>query len=636
MAHDTADKFYNPLKRYQSYAYHHILIACDSTQTAREIETAGNITELQRTRQQSGTADSKYTAQVTKLGGKFVVLVDGLIDSDFYINKAEWSTMIAPTEEDQHSMLNIDGKIEIFEPYGVAFMERLVNLGSELGTDMTGILFLLKTVFVGYLDSEPPPYNVVMLPQYRPFLFTMTNITSIIDETGALYEMTVFGASNGFAKLSHVSNMGKGLSVAIDTKDTVTTALRKTFDEINKLYLIEAQKLGIDLADDGKTFAEGGQFRQVKYSIISEDYDSQDYYAGTNENTLTEIKNGIVGINFGEGATIDDIIDQLMRSSKEVMDDAGADGTKYIYKINSMLESTPTEMEIVYQVNKYKVATTPYLAVQNKTPSDIPPDQIREYNYIFTGKNTDILELDIKMNMGMAFFHTASSSTHPITQDAYVDGASQERSAGSGDGGANTADGKIRPITPLFLGDKVTDSTIRNSKAPISSATFQALLERHAFLESTAVTIKIIGDPILMSEMLVTTEETTEANAGQDKRRSYLATPIIFKINIQYPIDGTLKPFWYQGLYTLQKADNVFVDGSFTQTLTLYSLPTISDSSTVVEKEVKTSKDKKEGTGGKAIGTDTEGQAVGNNEDMTVAAVVQSQTGVKPNSVQSK
>lgn len=590
MAHDNTNKFYNPLKRYQTYAYYHILIACDSTQTAREIEKAGNITELQRARQQSGdTADSKYAARNAANGGKFVVLIDGLTDSDFNVDSVEWSTMIAPTEAEQHSMLNIGGKLQIHEPYGVAFMERMVNLGSSLGTDMTGILFMLKTVFVGYRDGEPPPYNVTMLPQYRPFLFTMTNITSVINENGSQYEMTVFGASNGFAKLPHVSNMGKGFSVTLNTSDTLTVSLQKAFKEINRLYLTQAELMDIVLTQGPEleqTFAEGGNFRRVKYSIKSVDYDTPDYSAGTNENTLTEGEKGTVTINMGEGATIDDIVDKIMRSSKEVMDDAaGKPGERYIFKINSMLESTPAEMEIVYQVNKYKSATTPYLAVQNKIPSDIPADEIREYDYIFTGQNTDILDLDIKMNMGMSFFHTASSSTHPISQNAILGGTEQTNVAGACDGGTNTADGKTRPRTPLFLGDKVTDSTIRNCKAPVSTATYQSMLERHAFLESTAVTMKIAGDPGIMAEMLITEENTAADDVGQNKRRSFLATPIIFKINIRYPIDGKLKPFWYQGLYTLQKVDNIFSDGSFTQVLTLYSLPTVTDSSSAADAE---------------------------------------------------
>jgi len=72
----------NILARYRTYSYHHILIACESTQVA---EVLANDTNMYRYMITAGTQRfSKQKAQ--KNAGDYVVISHGMTDADFIVD----------------------------------------------------------------------------------------------------------------------------------------------------------------------------------------------------------------------------------------------------------------------------------------------------------------------------------------------------------------------------------------------------------------------------------------------------------------------------------------------------------------------------------------------------------------------
>ncbi len=581
----------NVLSRYRSYAYHQILIACDSTTTAQELQVKQTVTELQRLRQNNTNKDTKFGGMSVAggPGDNYVVLIDGLVDSEFVINKASWQTIIAPQDTGQQMMAQLNGTLEVYEPYGAVFLERLVDVCDTLGTDPTGLVFLLKTVFVGFNDGYHQ-YNQEVIPNVKPLLFYLVDITSVMDETGSTYTLSVNGTQNGFGQLPMVSHITKGFSLEINKGDSLVATLALVQNIINQEYDEYTKMLELSFAKrhlgpvfnngntDFNSSAGAGNFRPVRYKIDASDYTNSKFLAGTNELDRNNSDTDKVTIQFGINTTPEEVIKRVMESSKGVTDEASNKNGKAIFKINSFLRSTPTEMVVEYQVTRYRMITATVENVRNKTAVDLGPSpNVRIYDYIFTGNNTDIIEFDIKMNMGLAFFHTAATTSFEIDQTSGKRGNPSELALKHGTPLKISKTGKSRGKTPLFLGDKISNTKVRNKVNKLSTSNFNALVQKHAALENIAVKMTINGDPSLMSEMLVT-DVTDAVNATT--KQTYMTAPALIKVNIKMPDGGsnprTFRQFWYDGYYMLQAVESTFDGGKFTQVLSMFSIPVTS------------------------------------------------------------
>lgn len=555
----------NLLARYRSYSYHQILIVCESTETAQALANETDVTSFQR---RTDLGQKKYDAVPLK-DGKYVVLIDGLTDTDFYIQSSQWNTVICPNKADQNAMMQLDGDLQIVEPYGARFMNIISNVCDTLETDPTGLVFLLKTIFVGHND-DAHTYNVEMHSNFRPLLFTLIDLTAQFDETGARYNLALVGAANGFGKLPHVSKVARGFSMNIHTTDNLAQTLSDLEDRLNSSYEDFAEGLGLTFGQDG----ELTDYRRVEYRIVAPDYDNSKYHAGTNENVRIFDDTTTATYQPGADLNIENIIDRIMRSSTAVMEDSTGKGTegKFLYKINSFLRSKPKTVIVEYQVNRYQVGIDPFDTKKTTKAEDIDNDNLLEFDYMFTGLNTDILEMDMKMEMGLAFFHTTATSNNVPGQLDGLNGMPVNIVAGNHGGqGKATSTFKHRKRTPLFLGDQISSPLNRNTTAPVSSATFQALMSRHAALENLGIVMKIHGNPALMGEMLKTHV------IDDDDRFSFMSAPALVKVNIKMPSSGNLsddfaEQFWYDGLYMLHSVKTMFDQGEFTQELTLFSL----------------------------------------------------------------
>ena len=253
--------------------------------------------------------------------------------------------------------------------------------------------------------------------------------------------------------------------------------------------------------------------------------------------------------------SIESLINNLIHSSTQLMeaDKEGDDDYTYSAKIASSIKSGPGEYKVIYGIRRYrqsKVKVSEFYNFKPKTGGII-------FNYIFTGQNVDILDFDIKMNMGLAFFHTLNAASSgptgikditkistreyvgmskdewgAVTQEGKNQYYADHRTAIAkkkkledtnksiaGTGEVNTSpklsngcDIDIPPRKkPLFLGGSITDSMARNKRIPYVGASYNALLARHAAFESLEAKLKIRGNPQLLED---TTQFPEELQTG--------------------------------------------------------------------------------------------------------------------------
>lgn len=607
----------NPLAKYRSYSYHHILVMCDTTAAAENLSKVGTDTlALFLPRPDGG----KYDPQPIK-GGNYVVLINGMIDSDFIIESLSWGSIFAPTgtpeeiEKGQsfYTSMATDGEMTILEPRGIHFYNVLVNAANSLNTDPNAIIYMIKTVFVGHTDSG----GVDVLGNYKPIIITPYDIVSEFKVTGGEYIISFVGATNGAADLPQVSYITEGMSLSIQKETTIPQALASFQVILNTRYQIFRENVAAAYVETNSGI-DPRRYKNVRYVIEVED-DPDDgyggYLAGTNSDVTTQTKgNDDPVLSFGENASYSHCIDMIMKSSLQVMEDSRArkneqgEIERFTYKIISTVESTNNGVDtdgnvdgeyiVKYRIQKYRTYVTDTAASkkneagsgQNQQGRDIDPlpGQFIEYDYFYTGKNTDILEMNLKMEMGMSFFQLLTTSDSIPNYGQSIDQGTDSKLCPGPMGGTTKSNPKLRQNTntPLFPGTSVKNALSRNHKDPISTSSFDSLLRRFSSLESIGIMMKIHGNPQLMSEMISLPSEldsSVEPPTGEATGMwTWKESPGLVKVNIKAPAssdtnNGDFTTFWYDGFYVILGANNSFVSGEFTQELELIAMPVVDD-----------------------------------------------------------
>lgn len=638
MAVEEEQSFARPqiLQNFATYSYYHILVACDSTETA---DVLSNNTEILRYKralfnlEDEGKPNApdvgahygnKYFARTTNRGGKYITMIDGSEDADFVIQSAKWATIYSPDTrtvdgESYTATLELDGELEIVEPNGVRFLDVLSEqVCNELETDPNGIVFMLKTIFVGQHASGA----VETISTIRPLHFLIIDIAAQFDTSGAVYTVSFVGIDNGVGKLHPVVAIAEQVNLDITEKMSLQQALNNYAISLNDQYDKQLASFAKQL---NSTAAElKSLFRLCKYKIeldVNQEGDENDtnsdkydenYIITDMENIRTYTKDASPTIASGAKLGIEEMVDRIMFSCKKVVEDGNPqndprDTKKLIptkaFKIISRLDSTPEEYIMTYKVIKY---TAP---VSNSDTiiagGDVAPDpsQVMQFDYIFTGNNTNILDFKINMNMGMAFFQTLLT-TNNVPEQKQTTSANWTAISGSGsDRSIANSNNKPRVKTPLFLGTKVESLVARNNKAPVASYTFRDLMNRWAAFENIDAKMTIKGSAELLDQVLLSPNEQAKNRRSELKKvqqfgpadpnptsltgvDSQLAVaanvPTYVKLNIKMPNSNAMFPneyddFWYKGFFVLFCVNNIFDDGNFTQELEMFSVPQVED-----------------------------------------------------------
>lgn len=568
------------LAKYRTYTYYHILIVCDTTEAAESLSRSSEIVDFMHARDDNN--ENKYRAQ-SIVGGNYIVLINGMTDAQYVIQSVKIGAYITPTwtgEVDHYTTLSLDGEMEIYEPRGIKFFKLIADACSTLNSDPTGLVFLLKTVFVGHTDSGGQETII----NIKPLLFTPVDISSSMTETGSQYTMSFVGVTNGTAKMPYASKIARGVTLTFKAGSTLEDAMNTLQARLRDTYNAERQ----NFIDKYKDKINGlSDLKQVNYNILlDDDYKKAKYVAGSNEEVIKQNKgNGDAILSFGVDVSIERLLDGIMMSSKQVLEERGGvntdGGKKYTYKIVSTIQSTDKTFDIYYRVVRSESKT---VTLKSVTAGAVEPEegQVIEWDYIFTGNNTDIIEFDMKLELGLAFFQTLGTSKNIPSPSETLNKSISQKSSGTGPITSINAKPSIRRNTPFFLGSTNLDPLIRNAKHPLTTLTFNNLLARQAMLDNIEARIVIHGNPQLMADLIQLPSEIVSGKAVQSTDGVTVATkwthtPILAKINIRMPATDAHNteyiPFWYQGFYRIFQINNVFDnDGTFKQEITLFSI----------------------------------------------------------------
>lgn len=317
-------------------------------------------------------------------------------------------------------------------------------------------------------------------------------------------------------------------------------------------------------------------------------------------------------IVFSAGSQIHDCVAAVIRDSEyvrkhvldnEVLSKAKAGDNK------GMLPYFSIRQEVAYDTkyddigNKffrtYTYVLEPYMIHYTRIPgqeqgtfdaSKLQGGIQRSYDYIYAGKNVDVLKFNLKFNTLYYSGIPAMLGSRPADPEAAAAGGATnvvdtEQSKSniakqkSGAGGVATASSKVDPALT-----KAPDVTANQNQGDPYYRMAQGL--HNALLNSTDTvkgTLEILGDPYFLVTGGMATENLQLADSFLTSNGEAPVTQSDLFINVNYrnPIDigpdgkmqfdSKLVPF--SGVYRLLTLKSYFKDGSFTQTLEMIRMP---------------------------------------------------------------
>lgn len=641
------------LSKFRSYSYYHVLVMCDSSNTADMLARSKNLDIWQHATSgtkaiddRPGTRDlGKYSPKCVtdengKCVGRYVVLIDGSTDAAFAITqvKVTSATAASAVKDDMNTSLAVEGSLTISEPKGVAFLDQVVRCGIALGVDNSQIVYALKTFFVGHSYDPIQSDTPASINDIPPVTFITYDVTGSFTEQGGQYEMMFVSVANGAARLPQYSNAVKAMNITTGEtlEQTLTNLQTNIRDNYTRYYACVRKQLAELHTAEAQQLLDS--LCEVTYTIeVDEPYKNNAAYRVTDipaqQSDTAACDSSDKKLSFPRNTSIESAISEIMRRCPRVMADMSegdaSDNAKYEYKVHSCVKSTPLSgsdaspgkmaYEVRYNVKRYpkpsNIAYDSGFTTFSKDEDEIRSDpnfhkirqNIIEFDYMYTGKNIDILEFDLKVNMGLAYLQSATLANTFKDQLERTPNVVQSLVGPSVDLNAKNRFVPGPPVqTPVFFGKQIAHPKLLNTRD--ANATIQGAytLAKHASLEVAEAKVRIVGN----DRMLATTNRSTSAESMIAGEPPVVASPrsetdadfkfwgyvpAYVKINIKMPrenddfalftgqttADGTAvaasadysRDFWFDGYYYVVGIEHVFENGEFTQILDMISIP---------------------------------------------------------------
>ena len=574
----------NMLDNFRNYSYHHVLVAVRNTTQIKNLldKSADDINSI---------IDKAIGEKIVNNG---IIITNSTRSSNYFIDNITINTNIAPNTGGLTYSQYVDAEMTIVEPNTSNFFLFLHQVSSSLGGKPTDLIYVLITFFRG-IDIVTETTRTIAL---NPQVFWMSSATAGFNESGSNYNLKLMGVkslglSNDFSKFS--------LNVATSVKSgTFGNAIKQLNTNIeNKLkseYSVSANKnknlkVVITIPKEWESY---------KLSTPNKNKTSEtDFTKNTRD---TQSIGGDV-IFHKPHCRFVDMIEDIIRVTPELL---ALGNTKKTYPIQVAID---TQTIIDDESCTLYLHVIPFV-VRNKmkdTDLAVSEDTLVHYDYIFSGKNNDILTYDIKVEEAItllgseavpSFFKRDTQITKADVLNApSTDIQNNDYSlANQKMGDVNDKSIQSPTFVPVssyldstyFTGDANQIQNILGYKA-----NFANVLNAGVKLEFT-----IRGNPLYLhatksyvtitntdyqqnisnmynaySKMLKGDDSSTYRLNSIDTQYAFI--PYNVKISIKTPLksdmkdpDNKLVDFFYSGHYLLISIKHVFAGGSFTQALT--------------------------------------------------------------------
>jgi len=598
------------------------------------------ITEVEVTKRDRGGNEIKEKVRKTEEDFSGADLVQRYNESspgrfDMFIDRVEIDSVMAFSKEGGSTMPT-SVRFNVIEPYSInGFIEALHVSAVAAGyPSYTEASYLLKMDFVGYPDNDTVSFKgpKVVEESTRYFPIKFTGVEVEIGEKGTSYRCSAipwndiaFGQANklkrpitmsGNSVSEILQNFAKNINEQIveDDKQAKTGESAKNHDEYEILFPVRTDS-GFDydqINEIGKSTLEtilrdSAIFKFPDPGKEQQTQTPQQKDAAPEAVKLHPSSGTPPQIQFAENQQISEIISAVIRDSeyvKNILKEKKIDTNGFIdyFAIKSdVINKGETDsvsrkpfQKFRYSVIPYKVHFTsiPTLKGQKYDAESINRLSLREYNYIYTGKNVDVL--NFKLNFNNLFFEAIPAAMSSNDQPGSRDSA-----------------GQPNDTNPQLKGEDVKNQqTDQNGSPPVKQVALPVVMDganagqrqndpyynlarnmHSAIIDSKASMltgeIEILGDPFyLVTGGIGNYDSMPSGITGltTDGEADYLQGDVLITINFRNPID--INPlekggmFYFEteklpfsGVYKVIKVRSSLSEGVFKQRLEIIRYP---------------------------------------------------------------
>lgn len=542
---------------------------------------------------------------------------------NYHIQDVQFETVIAPNRVSRSSNM-IQGTMTVIEPYGVTFVDNLVAASFD-GTKYTNYCdrpYLMQLEFRGYDDNgdETTQFNKSIYTKRFPIRITTMKID--VTNRGAEYKLQF----TPWGTLAHTAEYGTAPKNFNVTAGTV----KEFFEEFQKQYrLFQYEQIvaGNQQEADGLVFDIDETIAASK--IVYEKGVSLDR-ANPKVKSIDLSKNSF---SIPRGTPIIDVITRVMAHSdylinlqlgleKENKDGKQTDvflAFKTLTQVELLSESTGQKNAYDVKRNAYAKTVTfkvhQYATWKGNHPalplySDSIPYTVKRYNYYYTGKNTDII--DLKLNFDQTYHSTVLAFTQAVSSTEDTQSTKSERSLLVNQfqrrmnlnpaifTALSPALGLVPNVTPLryrlvVANQNVTTgmNTINRASAQVGADVIDSIYNSLTNANMVDLQMTIVGDPSLIKQddwLYVPSPNQSKKYCDSESAAEYADRyghlrmdrgEVIATITINSPVDidididnqGLVYPqpqysqSLFSGQYIIVRIENRFAGGKFEQVL---------------------------------------------------------------------
>ncbi len=517
----------NILDQFQSYSYDFLLCVSDNTEALRTFHSGEEVTS-------DDILAAKQGATFKTSEGSVKIIVDSRLTSAFVIDGLSFKNYMMSPNSPRHMFSDIN--MQMREPGGARFLNYLEEVKKQtFGASINNLFFSLVITFNGWSTNQAGAgewdsgHKIIPM---KPMYMIMEKLSVSFGESGGMYVMSFLDAANGAAfgrdklnKVKYNKNVfseNGTLGAAIESfQDKLNLQMREEYLRHNKVN----EDLVKDKAQEGDTASDFLATLEKPYGkLVQYDINIPSFWKGHKITGNEDTPGKGITLNSPREATVDTIIDNIMKSSEQLhqqlIPKSKESGDYKYYVITSTVTSNSEVYTIHYDVKMHISLAAKTSNDPDARPTDLDPGKWGiEFNYIFTGLNTDITSLEMKLEDGLSYFTSRTAVQDEVmnksgaaeTPTLIEDGADEasgikNTTHDNSEGEVAEATVKIGTNEPIYSGElikEVKNGSLNKSKAHVQSLQdYTKSIGAYAAVSNNFTTIGIRGNPLFFNAVI--------------------------------------------------------------------------------------------------------------------------------------
>ena len=542
---------------------------------------------------------------------------------DFYFDDFTMTTVIGTNAHSRNTNA-IEMKFTVIEPYGMTLINRLLDQANDPELNCSNYLDMVYLLQIDFFASDDTGEIIGIVPGITkriPIKITQMDINASVKGANytisavpynhsAFESMTVSVPANFEISAGTVQEFFQSGGPDNKSFADALNGWNSGLSNDNKVGIPDTYKFNIDPKIAQSSLLSGASSaRDTAMAMVN---DTVSIHQGNLGNATKDFNTSKTNMSINAGTSIDKVIDYAVRNSSYVQNQIaipdGIDPQAYLqqkaqnanqplnwYKITPQI--TLGQFDPVRKIYSRNITynVTPYVIYNVK--SDVAPQGkatnfVKEYNYIYTGQNDDVLNFDINFN---TLYYTAQTAYRSALNSIYKTPDSSNQTGQNQNSGAYQGSTQ-RPNSVMPM---VMKPAVYNAKARATGGSITAKTVAVADLEDSLMTLSqadmlnvqltILGDPqfikqddvyysVLQSVGASDPRLTPNGSLRTDYSEIYVS--LLFKTPIDIDEDTGMMKFndnyrtsVFSGLFKVLTVESSFKQGQFIQVLNLIRLP---------------------------------------------------------------